>query len=129
MAQLKIYGNAAFFGEARNLISDVIHSCVVDALALPQDKRFHRFLPLEKGDFIYPPDRSEKYVIIEVSMFEGRTVETKKKLIHLLFSRLSVQVGITPVDLEITITETPKHNWGIRGLAGDDLNLNYKVEQ
>lgn len=129
MAQLKIYGNAAFFGESRNLISDVIHSCVVDALALPQDKRFHRFLPLEKGDFIYPPDRSEKYVIIEVSMFEGRTVETKKKLIHLLFSRLSVQVGIRPVDLEITITETPKHHWGIRGLAGDDLNLNYKVEQ
>ncbi|MEW6499287.1 MAG: tautomerase family protein [Cyanobacteriota bacterium] len=126
---MKIYGNAAFFGESRNLISDVIHSCVVDALALPQDKRFHRFLPLEKGDFIYPPDRSEKYVIIEVSMFEERTVETKKKLIHLLFSRLSVQVGIRPVDLEITITETPKHNWGIRGLAGDDLNLNYKVEQ
>ncbi len=62
-------------------------------------------------------------------MFEGRTVETKKKLIHLLFSRLSVQVGIRPVDLEITITETPKHNWGIRGLAGDELNLNYKVEQ
>ncbi|MBW4650631.1 MAG: tautomerase family protein [Kastovskya adunca ATA6-11-RM4] len=129
MAQIKIYGNAAFLGESRNLISDVIHSCVVDALALPQDKRFHRFLPLEKEDFIYPPDRSEKYVIIEVSMFEGRTVETKKKLIHLLFSRLSVQVGIRPVDLEITITETPKHNWGIRGLAGDELNLNYKVEQ
>lgn len=129
MAQIKIYGNAAFFGEFRNLISDLIHSCVVDALALPQDKRFHRFLPLEKGDFIYPPDRSEKYVIIEVSMFEGRTVETKKKLIHLLFSRLSAQVGIRPVDLEITITETPKHNWGIRGLTGDDLNLNYKVEQ
>lgn len=107
----------------------LIHSCVVDALALPQDKRFHRFLPLEKGDFIYPPDRSENYVIIEVSRFEGRIVETKKKLIHLLFSRLSVQVGIRPVDLEITITETPKHHWGIRGLAGDDLNLNYKVEQ
>ncbi|HEY9836530.1 MAG TPA: tautomerase family protein [Vampirovibrionales bacterium] len=129
MAQLKIYGNAAFLAESRNLISDVIHSCVVDALALPQDKRFHRFLPLEKEDFIYPPNRSEKYVIIEVSMFEGRTVETKKKLIHLLFSRLSVQVGIRPVDLEITITETPKHNWGIRGLAGDELNLDYKVEQ
>ncbi|MCT7957256.1 tautomerase family protein [Laspinema palackyanum] len=129
MAQLKIYGNAAFFAESRNLISDVIHSCVVDALALPQDKRFHRFLPLEKGDFIYPSDRSEKYVIIEVSMFEGRTVETKKKLIYLLFSRLSVQVGIRPVDLEITITETPKHNWGIRGVAGDELNLDYKVEQ
>ncbi len=129
MAQIKIYGNAAFLGESRNVISEVIHSCVVDALTFPQDKRFHRFFLLETGDFIYPPDRSEKYVIIEISMFEGRTIETKKKLIHLLFSRLSAQVGIPPMDIEITISETPKHNWGIRGLAGDDLNLNYKVEQ
>ncbi len=26
-----------------------------------------------------------------------------------------------------TITETPKHNWGIRGLPGDELTLNYKA--
>ena len=31
-------------------------------------------------------------------------------------------------DLEITILETPKHNWGIRGLPGDELQLNYKVK-
>lgn len=104
------------------------HSCIVEALVYPQDKRAHRFFPLEPDDFIYPPGRSEKYIIIEISMFEGRSVETKKKLIHLLFSRLSEQVSIVPMDVEITITETPKHNWGIRGMIGDELNLNYKVE-
>lgn len=31
-------------------------------------------------------------------------------------------------DVEITIFETPKENWGIRGLPGDELALNYKVE-
>lgn len=29
---------------------------------------------------------------------------------------------------EITITETPKQNWGFRGLTGDAVTLDYKVE-
>jgi hypothetical protein len=30
--------------------------------------------------------------------------------------------------LEITITETPRVNWGIRGQNAADLTLNYRVE-
>ena len=61
-------------------------------------------------------------------MFEGRSVETKKHLIRLLFERVHQKLNILPQDLEITITETPKHNWGFRGLPGDEIDLNYKVE-
>jgi hypothetical protein len=39
-----------------------------------------------------------------------------------------IMLNILPNDIEITIFETPKHNWGIRGLPGDELNLNYKAE-
>jgi hypothetical protein len=60
-------------------------------------------------------------------MLEGRSVETKKKLIRLLFERLQA-LGISSQDLEITIFETPKHNWGFRGLPGDEHELNYKVD-
>jgi 4-oxalocrotonate tautomerase family enzyme len=76
----------------------------------------------------YPPGRSERYTIIEISMFEGRSVETKKQLIRLLFERASARLGIAPDDLEITITETPRANWGIRGLPADELGLSYQVE-
>ena len=61
-------------------------------------------------------------------MFEGRAVETKKRLLRLLFERLEQDLEIMPQDVEITIFETPKHNWGMRGQAGDELALNYKVE-
>ena len=61
-------------------------------------------------------------------MFEGRTVEAKKKLIHLLFERIQHTLNIRPEDIEVTITETPKHNWGFRGQTGDEISLNYKVE-
>jgi len=60
-------------------------------------------------------------------LFEGRSVEAKKQLIRLLFERARTEVNLQPEDLEITITETPRHNWGIRGVPGDELGLSYKV--
>jgi phenylpyruvate tautomerase PptA (4-oxalocrotonate tautomerase family) len=128
MPQTKIYGNASFIAQSRQAISDTIHSCCMDALAFPPEKRFHRFIPLEPENFIYPSDRSQKYIIIEISMFAGRSVDAKKQLIRLLFSRLSEQVGIAADDVEITIAEIPNHNWGIRGKVGDELRLNYKID-
>jgi 4-oxalocrotonate tautomerase family enzyme len=127
MAQIKIYGLSAQLSPIRAQLSDLVHGCVVDALGLPADKRFHRFIGLEPEDFIYPPGRSERYLILEISMFEGRSVEAKKQLIRLLFERVRAELGIQPEDLEITITETPRHNWGIRGVPGDELGLSYKV--
>ena len=128
MSQIKIYGLKENLDPIKAKLSDVVHSCVVDALDFPEDKRFHRFFPLDPSDFYYPSGRTTSYTIIEISMFEGRSVEAKKHLIRLLFERAYQQLNILPQDLEITITETPQHNWGVRGMPGDEIELNYKVE-
>jgi Tautomerase enzyme len=126
MAQVKIYGLRTALDPIKYQLSDVIHSCVVDALQYPTDKRAHRFFPLDPSDFFYPSGRSDRYTILEFSMFEGRSIEAKKQLIRLLFERVQT-LGISTQDLEITLFETPKHNWGFRGLPGDEHQLNYKV--
>ena len=61
-------------------------------------------------------------------MFEGRSAETKRRLIHLLFERFEAQLGIAPADVEITITETPRENWGLRGRTADAIELEYRVD-
>ncbi len=98
-------------------------------LGLPEDKRFHRFFPLDAEDFPVPAGRSERYTVIEVLMFEGRTVATKKAFYARLYADAAAQLGIHAGDLEITIMETPRHDWGIRGHAGDELALTYKVRR
>lgn len=128
MSQIKIYGLKSHLDPIKRQLSDVIHSCVVDALQFPQDKRAHRFFPLEQEDFFYPDGRSEAYTILELTMITGRTVETKKKLIRLLFERINGQVGIAQHDLEICIQESPAHDWGFRGMHGDEVKLTYRVE-
>ncbi len=127
MGQIKIFGVKDRLNPIKETLSNVIHSCMVEALEFPSDKKFHRFFPMDKEDFYFASGRTESYTVIEISMFEGRTVEAKKHLINLLFERINSELSISPQDVEITIFETPKHNWGIRGLPGDELALNYKV--
>ena len=52
----------------------------------------------------------------------------RSTLERLLFLYIGERTGISAQDVEITRSETPRENWGIRGLPGDELGLNYKVE-
>ena len=128
MSRVKIFGLRSHLGPIIPAVSDVVHSCVIDALQYPKDKRAHRFIQLEPTEFFYPAGRTDRYTIVEISMFDGRSVEAKKTLIRLMFERWENLLGIMPGDLEMTIFETPKHNLGFRGLPGDEHTLNYKIE-
>lgn len=127
MSQVRIYGHREPLARHREALSDTVHACLVDALGLPESKRFHRFFPMDSEDFIHPDDRGENYTIIEISMFSGRSTEAKKRLIRLLFERVEAETGIVPQDVEITIFESPASDWGIRGRCGDELALDYDV--
>ena len=128
MAQIKIYGERGTLSEIRARLSEILHETNRTILGLPADKRFHRFIGLDRADFLVPSDRGPGYIIIEISMFEGRAAATKKQLLHALMHNLSEGLGIAVEDIEITIFETPRANWGIRGRTGDELELNYKIE-
>ena len=127
MAQVKIFGIKESLNPIKQPLSDVIHECVVEALQFPQDKRAHRFFPLEKEDMIYPSGRTDAYTIIEITLITGRTIETKKKLIRLLFDSIQEKLQITHQDIEVCIYESPACNWGFRGQHGDEVTLNYTI--
>ncbi|MEZ4710961.1 MAG: tautomerase family protein [Caldilineaceae bacterium] len=108
-------------------MSDVIHGCVVEALQFPQNKRAHRFIGLERADFFWPDGRTDAYTILEITMIAGRTVETKKRLIRLLFDRIRDEVGITHQDIEICILERPSDQSGLPRHAWRSVKLDYKI--
>lgn len=128
MAQVRIYGHRDHLNRQRTAISNAIHRAAMETLGLPAGKRFHRFIGLDASDFIHPDDRSFRYTIIEFSMFRGRSREAKRALIRALFRLLADDCDIPPQDVEITISETPRANWGIRGVPADELDLDYPVE-
>jgi phenylpyruvate tautomerase PptA (4-oxalocrotonate tautomerase family) len=125
---IRIYGIREKLGPIRDKLSDAINECMVEALSYPDNKQAHRFIPLEREDFYYPEGRSDAYTVIEIGMMEGRSVEAKKRLIKLLFQRIESVVGVDPINVEITISESPASNWGFRGMTGDEASLDYKVD-
>lgn len=126
MSQVKIYANEQTIMQYREMLSHAIHQALIEELKYPIEKRFQRFISLKPENFIYPSDRSQHYVIIELSMFTGRSTEAKKRLIQTLFRNIQQYCRINPQDIEITISK-PLKKISIRGQNADELHLNYQV--
>ncbi|MGN7703681.1 tautomerase family protein [Cellulosimicrobium sp. 22601] len=126
MAQVKIYGRRSVWGERRTEVSDSLHDALVRTWQLPPDKRFHRFLLLDDGDMVAP--RSDAYLVVEVVCFTGRTREAKRALVAALYDDVVPALGLTVDEVELVILESPRENWGIRGVGGDELALSYRVD-
>ena len=123
-----VYGIKEKLNPIKGRLSDVIHGCMQSVLGMPEDKRAHRFVPLERDDFYYPGGRSDAYTVIEINMMAGRKPETQKALIKAIFRELESQLGLPPVDVEITLKEQQPYQWGFRGMTGDEAkDLKYNV--
>jgi len=123
-----IFGIKEHLNPIKAQLSNVIHGCMQSVLGMPEDKRAHRFIPMAKEDFYYPGGRSDAYTVIEINMMAGRKVDTQKSLIKSLFKAIESELSIAPVDIEIVIKEQAPHQWGFRGMTGDEVgDLKYKV--
>lgn len=125
---IKIYGIDHQLNPIKAQLSDTINQCMVEALSFPENKRAHRFFPIPADNFFYPDGRSQAYTVIEITLIEGRSESARKQLIYLLFDRIQKNQEIDPIDIEITIQESPACNWGFRGRTGDDAQLDYNIK-
>lgn len=126
---VKVYGLRDRLAPRRQSVSDTIQDALVEVFGMPREKRAHRFFLLEREDIFAPPDRSDDYVLIEITAITGRQKETKKALVQALFRGLSERVGIAPQDVEVVILEAPGENWGFRGQHGDEAALSYSIQK
>jgi phenylpyruvate tautomerase PptA (4-oxalocrotonate tautomerase family) len=127
--QAKIYGLREHLAPVRKAMSDAVNESISVAFSFPRERRLQRFFPMDPEDFIYPPhERSERYTIIEIETFEGRSKDILKKLVREIYVRVPAATGIEPRDIDVIISEQPKHAWGLMGEPGDEIKLTYKVE-
>lgn len=98
----------------------------MSVLKIPEHDR-QLVLDQKTKGFYQPTNSSGKYVIFEIKMFSGRTMETKKKLYKELFS-LAISVGVDPSSINVILEDIEKHNWGIRGgQPASEVDLGFKT--
>ncbi|MEA5525897.1 tautomerase family protein [Nodularia spumigena] len=98
-----------------------VHATMVEVLKIPESDRLVRVIEYDSNNFYPPINASDKYALITISMFPGRSLESKKLLYQKLCQGLET-FGFSPTDTRIIINEIPAENWGLRGgISGDEL--------
>ncbi len=105
----------------QKLIADGVHDAIA-GVGFPQRDRFQKIHRLSKDQFLYDerhPDltqpRSEKFVLIEITISFGRSVEFKKELLTRIIRNLENKPGIAPHDVMVLFVETARENWAFAG--------------
>jgi len=115
--------------EYKKAIFDGIHSALVEMLKIPDSDRTQRLYELNKSHFEIQPSKTNNFTLIEITMFKGRTVETKKKLYSSIVNNLKKSPGIDGNDILIVVHEPELENWGIRGgKLPNEGDLGFKID-
>ena len=101
--------------EYKQTLLDCIHEGLVESIGIADWDRFQRIIEIDREDFETSPEKTDDFMIIEFTMFPGRTKEQKKALIETVTGKLTAALSIKPTDVFIVINEPANENWGMGG--------------
>jgi len=105
-----------------------VHAALVEALRIPEHDRTLRLIEHTPDHFPPPPGRGERFTLVEITLFSGRSIDAKRALYQALARNLET-VGLPSSDLTVTLIEVPPENWGIRGgRPASEVELGFTVE-
>lgn len=102
--------------EYKKAVLDCIHEGLMESIGIPDWDRFQRIAEIPKEDFETAPEKTDDFMIIELTVFPGRTKEQKGNAIKAITAGLADRLGIAPTDVFIVINEPPLENWGMGGV-------------
>ncbi len=101
--------------EYKKTVLSCIHKGLVDSIGIEDWDRFQRIVEIKRDDFETSPEKTDDFMIIEITMFPGRSKEQKKSVIETITSNIVKELSVSPKDIFIVIHEPPDENWGMAG--------------
>jgi phenylpyruvate tautomerase PptA (4-oxalocrotonate tautomerase family) len=112
----------------KQALLDAAHAALVEALGIPDHDRTQRIVEHAREDFELPPGSSDDFVLVEVTMFAGRSRPAKRRLYQALVRNFGA-LGVAPADVLVVLLEPPLDNWGIRGgQMASEVDLGFEVQ-
>lgn len=102
----------------KQAIVDGIHQALVDSIGMPPDELFNLVTEYEPENFFYDRRfngiaRSDKLVVIEITLRRGRSDAMKKALYASIAANLEKLAGIPPGDVFIFMHENDYSDWSV----------------
>ena len=116
-----------FGKDEKNQINDIIHHALVEAFKIPEHDFNHRFNEYAEENFHIPEGKSQKYMIIEMTIFPDRSLDTKRLLYELITKELEERLGLIKNEILIVLNEPVRDNWGILGKPSSEIDLGFNT--
>jgi phenylpyruvate tautomerase PptA (4-oxalocrotonate tautomerase family) len=110
-------------GRDLRLIGDAVHEAMVEQLNVPPRDRFqvvtqHSAATLQFDRHYLDIERSDRFVMVRVTLAAGRTDEAKSAFYARLAELLAERIGLRPEDLAVILVENERTDWSFgRGQA------------
>ncbi|MDD5066009.1 MAG: tautomerase family protein, partial [bacterium] len=82
--------------EYKRILLDEVHKALVESIKIPDHDRNQRIIEFEEANFEVSSGKTRDAVYIEITLFEGRTLEAKKTLYQNIVKRLEKELMIKP---------------------------------
>jgi phenylpyruvate tautomerase PptA (4-oxalocrotonate tautomerase family) len=107
-------------------ISDKIHESLVEEFKIPDHDYNHQIIEFDKDNFFYSKFKTKRCVLVEMTVFPGRSKDAKRALYEKITARLR-ELGIEAGDVTIVLNEPPLENWGLAGKSGDQADIGFNL--
>lgn len=97
-------------------IGDCVHEAMIAELSVPDRDRFQILNEHEPGMLSFDRgyldiERTDRFVLIRVTLAAGRATEAKRAFYGRLAKSLAERVDLRPEDLAICLTENGREDW------------------
>lgn len=129
MPLVKISLQKGWSPEDRQAVLDGVHAALVEAYRIPDHDRHQILHELDPADFEAGRHRRDRFVVIEIIAFPGRSRDAKKNLYAAIVRNLERSPGIEGDGIQVIVHEPPRENWGIRGgRPADEVDLGFRID-
>jgi phenylpyruvate tautomerase PptA (4-oxalocrotonate tautomerase family) len=127
MPDVLVEVTGAWLGQRKVQFLDAIQTSLVEVLHIPRDDKVLRLIEHTPGNFLVPSSAGARYTRVEIILFVGRSLETKRALYTAIVDHLE-PFGVPRADIKIVLIEVPTENVGFRDSAACDLDLGYEIQ-
>jgi len=108
-------------------VIEAVYSAVQNVLKVPDWDKTVRLVEHKPDHFPPPPGKGERFTLIGVTMFSGRSLQAKRALYSGIVDNLTA-LGVPPGDTMIYLNDTPMENMAVFGTKpASEMDLGFKV--
>jgi phenylpyruvate tautomerase PptA (4-oxalocrotonate tautomerase family) len=114
--------------EQETALIAAVQDALINALQVPPWTTVIRLIIHEPHRFVGLPDKSDRYTLVSIDCFIGRSLKTKQALYSALVQNLG-HCGVPADHIKVLLREAPRENWAIRGgQPASSVSLGYDVD-